>query len=76
MFSALHLRSTLRLLGPSVSGIHCRLNYALKMWRTGRKVGCSEEPQSKEERIERGKGLVFEDAVLVSPSGLSCSFQR
>lgn len=34
--------------------------------RVGRKVGDTEEPASEEERIERSKGLVFEDAVPVS----------
>jgi hypothetical protein len=32
----------------------------------GRKVGSDEEPANEEERIERSKALVFEDAVLVS----------
>jgi hypothetical protein len=37
----------------------------------GRKVGNTEEPASEEERIERSKGLVFEDAVPVrEPSGI------
>lgn len=35
-------------------------------------MGEEEEPANEHQRTERGKGLVFEDAVFVSPE-LSCS---
>ena len=35
---------------------------------SGRDVGTEEEPASDEQRIERSKALVFEDAVFVSIS--------
>ncbi|KAI5451146.1 hypothetical protein NCC49_002022 [Naganishia albida] len=48
---------------PKGRGKPCPDIYLAAARSLGRKVGSTEEPASEEERLERSKGLVFEDAV-------------